>query len=79
LKLDISRDRGTSVSSIAYSPDGKTLAIGQGSKVKLCDAQTGELKRTLNGQNWVESVAFSPDGKSVAGGGGKTVKLWKVD
>ena len=67
------------VSSISFSPDGKTLVSGSGDKtVKLWDAATGKEIKTLTGhQDAVLSVSFSRDGKTlVSGSGDKTVKLW---
>jgi serine/threonine protein kinase len=70
-----------SVLSVAFSPDGRTLASGsRDNTIKLWDVNSGQLLRTLTGHSdSVDSVAFSPDGRTLASGGydqDHTIKLW---
>jgi WD40 repeat protein len=68
------------VNSIAFSPDGQTLASGSDDGIiKLWDVRTGQEKRTLKGHSVsVHSIAFSPDGQTLACGSFKMIQLWKV-
>ncbi len=54
--------------SIAFSPKGRTLAVGDSSKVYIRDVSTGTLERTLEEGlvGWIDDVAFSPDGRMLA-------------
>jgi hypothetical protein len=64
---------------VAFSPDGARLLSGSWDKtLKLWDAATGRLVRTLAGHSdWVLSVAFSPDGaRLLSGSRDNTLKLW---
>jgi WD40 repeat protein len=65
---------------IAFSPDGKTLAIARDndSTVRLYDVPTGKEMAQLRGIEWgASALAYSGDGKYVAAaGGGETVLLW---
>src|SRR5262249_39069161 len=51
--------------SVAFSPDGKTLAAGTSGGLKLWDVTSGKQVAARKGPpGW--SVAFSPDGKTLA-------------
>jgi serine/threonine protein kinase len=71
------------VNSIAFSPNGTTLAVGdQDKNAYLWDLTTRRIVATLTspvGSYAVSSVAFSPDGKTLAAGDndGSTF-LWDV-
>ncbi|WP_427162719.1 trypsin-like peptidase domain-containing protein [Aliinostoc sp. HNIBRCY26] len=69
------------VISVAFSPDGRTLASGSWDKtIKIWNIATGQEIRTLNGHSQgVYSVAFSPDGRTLASGSwDKTIKIWNI-
>jgi WD40 repeat protein len=75
------------VRSVAWSPDGQTLASGSGgllerdTSIKLWRVADGTLLHTLDGHtDWVHSVAFSPDGRLLASASfDQTVKLWQTE
>ena len=64
------------VLSLAFSPDGKTLASGGGhwrdfGEVMLWDVASGKERLNLHGHSeWVECVAYSPDGDTLISAGG---------
>ena len=82
-ELDLLSGHMDWVSSVAFSPDGKTLASGGASGgdsvIRLWNAHTGEHIRTLKGDPAnIRSVAFSPDGKTLASGGDSVIRLWNA-
>jgi WD40 repeat protein/uncharacterized caspase-like protein len=69
------------IMTIAFSPDGKTLATGgYDYTIALWDLGTGKERKTLEGHKEdILSVAFSPDGKTfVSGSRDFTIKIWNL-
>ena len=71
----------SSVSSVAFNPDGRTLAGKNDNKtLRPRDGVSGPEMRQLSGHTgFVPSVRFSPDGRTLASGSDdKTIRLWDV-
>jgi len=73
------------VISVAFSPDGRHLAVGCGGgdfnytqegEVKIWDVATRSELRTLKHGGRVSSVAFSPNGTQIAAARSSDVLLW---
>jgi WD40 repeat protein len=71
---------GGGPSLVAFSPDGKLLAVGR-DNIELWDAAASRRITTLTGHAAaVNSLAFSPDGKLLASGSAdKTVWIWDLE
>lgn len=68
------------VHSVAFSPDGKILAAGGDTGVRLWRVRDGELLRTLEPDALVDldCIAFNPEGTLLVSGGYSPVRLWRV-
>ncbi len=79
-QIAVLEGHGFLVSSVAFSPDGTTLASGSyDGTAKLWDVASREEIATLYPRrSEVTSVDFSPDGTILAGVAGSDIMLWDV-
>jgi WD40 repeat protein len=67
------------ITALAYSPDGKTLAVSGYHEVLLHHADgSGLVGRLVGNSDRIESLAYSPDGKLLAAVGGVPGRVGEV-
>jgi WD40 repeat protein len=68
---------------VTFSPDGRYLAVGSWSGVRMWDLTRPQDLREVELKGRRNEVAmspsFSPDGRYLAAGSGSAVKMWEVD
>ena len=64
---------------VAWSPDGRYLAVATGIGVFLYDANSLEQARLIDINDPVRRIAFRPDGKALAVAVGGRVSAWDVE
>ena len=71
---------GSPVETVAFSPNGRILAVGdRAGDIGLWDVATGQRTATVAEGNPVETVAFSPNGRILAAGDrAGHIGLWDV-
>ncbi len=69
------------VMCVAYSPDGRLLAMAVGYEIQLIAIESGRCEQVLEGHTGsIRSVTFSPHGERLASGSeDNTIRLWEVE
>jgi WD40 repeat protein len=81
LKRQLPSASQTGITSLAFSPDGKTLASCSLGSYKLWDAEMGGRRVTIRNKSNFEGayIAFSKDGKHLCAWDGNNVQVFPAD
>jgi WD40 repeat protein len=64
--------------SVAFSPDGRTLAGGSTGSGQIWDVASWSNVKTIETPNQANRVAYSPDGAHLAIGGGTQIEVYEA-
>jgi hypothetical protein len=83
-KLEETLSATLTAEAVVWSPDGYQVLIRRTETVRIWNAATGDLVRTLEdvkvgGDNKIFAATWSPDGRQVLINGGATVHIWDVE
>jgi WD40 repeat protein len=71
---------GAPLRCVAFSPDGKKIAVGgEDSEIRLVDAESGSVQKTIKAPDGVLALAFNTAGDKLASGGwDKSIRIWDL-
>jgi|GEM_PF-4798067 len=73
-------DQSQTVINIAFSPEGKTLAIAHNDAALLWDLHSGKVLGSFSAEfNYLHDISFSTDGHLFVGVAGNEVWIWRVE
>ncbi|HEV3142286.1 MAG TPA: WD40 repeat domain-containing protein [Gemmataceae bacterium] len=83
-KVKLSDGKEESVGKVAFSPDGKLLAVACGRayamEVELYSADTHRLIGKFGGHDWlIGDLQFTPDSKMLVSAAGRKCMVWNVE
>jgi WD40 repeat protein len=65
--------------NLAWSPDGRQLAVSSSIGIYLYDTKTNKIDRYIDTGGWVDYVGYSPDGHTLASTSSGEIDLWNTD
>jgi len=69
----------TTVISLAFSPDDRTLVSGSSDSMRLWDLETGDPKQIIEHTGTNKRITFSPDSSLFASSDAENIRLWDVN